>query len=520
MTTSAKNGRPRAPRVSPEILDSAPPEAAEAERGLIGWMVFNSEFPSEAAEIGPWHFRDPVKGRIWKHALELHTAGIEIRPTTLAPHFKDGEFPADALYSWSQEAPTLRPTLAHYIKQILAAANRRRARHLGEELLRQSADASFDPENFRIQFDEAFSERKATEPIFHLISARELDRETLVVQFHARQVVPRLVPTFTGAAFKTFKTLINIDLAVSVASGTPFLNHFETTPGNVVYFSGEGGKVVLQEYARRIAASKGLALSEIDRLWFSEKLPKFNDPAHLSELPRILRDVEAGLVFFDPIYLAGSSGREESSFAQGDLYQRLGDIVLSEGATPTLLHHNKRNSTVMGQPAELSDLSWAGAAEYAGSWLLLSRRERDDPQRPGEYKLWLNAGNRFGCGGLFALDICEGRFSDAGGRYWKVDVLSADDARKQITSNQELKRQQASQETLETNKKRLLKVLAKYPDGETQRIIRDMSGLHPGPFKATLAALLEDGCVEACDIQKSNRKMPYEGYKIKESDPL
>jgi hypothetical protein len=144
-----------------------------------------------------------------------------------------------------------------------------------------------------------YGESTATDkPIFSLISAQELDSEVHVVHFHIRDLLPRGIPTLDGGAIKTCKTLSTIDAAVSVASGTPCFGYFETgKPTNTIYFCGEGGKIVLQDYGRRTAASKGIALSEIDRLWFCDKLPQFADLSHLSELKRIIRDMQAELVF-------------------------------------------------------------------------------------------------------------------------------------------------------------------------------------------------------------------------------
>jgi hypothetical protein len=56
-----------------------------------------------------------------------------------------------------------------------------------------------------------------------------------------------------------FATLIAEGGAISAVSGTPFLGRFAMPePISVVYFSGEGGPSVAQEYGRRIAESKGL----------------------------------------------------------------------------------------------------------------------------------------------------------------------------------------------------------------------------------------------------------------------
>jgi hypothetical protein len=63
-----------------------------------------------------------------------------------------------------------------------------------------------------------------------------------------------------GAEMKAQKTWNALDGAVSVASGTPWLNAFPIDdPGPVVVFAGEGGKQSIVRRLRAICASRQLA---------------------------------------------------------------------------------------------------------------------------------------------------------------------------------------------------------------------------------------------------------------------
>ena len=80
--------------------------------------------------------------------------------------------------------------------------------------------------------------------------------------------------------FKTGKTLLAIDGTISIGTGRPFLNRFAVPePMAVVYFSGEGGPSMVQEYAAAIAASKGLRLSDLFNVSWCFSVPRLEDGA-------------------------------------------------------------------------------------------------------------------------------------------------------------------------------------------------------------------------------------------------
>jgi AAA domain len=118
-----------------------------------------------------------------------------------------------------------------------------------------------------------------------------------------------------AAQEKAGKTWVALDLAVSVASGCPWLDHFACpTPGPVLVFLGEGGERATVRRIQAIATTKGVDPDQLaDQMRMCFRVPRLAAPGAGSELTAIHAELEAhpaALVVLDPLYLAaaGASG--------------------------------------------------------------------------------------------------------------------------------------------------------------------------------------------------------------------
>jgi replicative DNA helicase len=240
-------------------------------------------------------------------------------------------------------------------------------------------------------------------------------------------------PAVFGGPIKTLKTSTALDLAISLASGEPFLGHFPVPrAARVAVFSGESGEATLVETARRIAKAKGLP-DVPPGARICTRIPRLAAEGELDLLTCVLEDAGVEVVILDPLYLClldGAAGVASPAnvFEMGPLLRRVAETCLHVGCTPVLVHHTTK-AVPPGRPLQLPDLAFAGFAEFARQWCLLNTRKAFDPEA-GRHRLLMSYGGSAGHTGVVALDVREGKLADDfSGRVWEVGVSSWQEAR-------------------------------------------------------------------------------------------
>src|ERR1700693_2426713 len=99
----------------------------------------------------------------------------------------------------------------------------------------------------------------ADEDRFRIFGAPQLNSS----QFNTRYLIPGILtacqPGGLFGAFKTLKTSLTADLLISLASGTPFLDHFPVAEsGPTLFLSGESGLAALPSSARRSCTARAV----------------------------------------------------------------------------------------------------------------------------------------------------------------------------------------------------------------------------------------------------------------------
>lgn len=163
-----------------------------------------------------------------------------------------------------------------------------------------------------------------------------------------------------AAEQKAGKTWNALDLAVSVASNTPWLGHFAIDdPGPAVIFAGEGGPSGLMRRIDAIAAGRKVDPDEL-QIAICTRAPHLADVGDLHQFAGALQTYKPRLVVLDPLYLAARGANLADLYAMGALLERAQHICAVTNTALWIVHHHNRSATAKGS----ARMSGAGPAEW------------------------------------------------------------------------------------------------------------------------------------------------------------
>lgn len=294
----------------------------------------------------------------------------------------------------------------------------------------------------------------------------ELHRNYVVEDFLADNE-----PMVIGGPTKALKTTIALDMAVSIATGTPFLGKFNVPEmRRVMFISGESGETTTQENLKLVAKSKGLPVSALSQIHIGFKLPKLNNPHCVDDLLRELRDKDIKIVIIDPLYRSLNVGNEASNlYSMGEKLDLIAEKLHRAGVLCVLLHHFRKQGKFApsNEAPELEDLSQSGIAEFGRQFLLLKRRA--SYKYDGKHALWFVWGGSAGHQGMRIIQADTGTRTE--GARWSSELLYEDEW-KERHGEESRARQQADYDAL-------IKAVVDNP-GVTVKELNDMGACEGG----------------------------------------
>lgn len=267
-------------------------------------------------------------------------------------------------------------------------------------------------------------------PRYRFIDHAEFRTLDFRVSWFAEWFLSKNRPAVVAGPSKGMKTSILVDLAVSVATGTPHLGKWKVPErARVAIVSGESGGFTLQETARRVCRAKGLDFDAPDGwLKWEFTLPTFADLIDTADFADRLGALGCELVIIDPFYLTLGEIDARNLFEMGRALRAVAELLLAKHkVTPVIAHHANRGLE-LNQPMELTHLAYSGLEQFAGQWVFINRKAayRGD----GHHELWYGHGGRDGHQGLHVVTIDEGTLGpDTPVRGWDVTIQTPEEAR-------------------------------------------------------------------------------------------
>lgn len=308
-------------------------------------------------------------------------------------------------------------------------------------------------------------------------------------------------PTIFGAKQKSLKTTLLTDLAVSLASGYPWLGRFEIPQRRrVLFITGEASEKAAIRKVKR-AAEVGRNLRRDD---FTESLrieaASFPTLPSADDCANVAKAVESHgveVVILDPLYM-GLSGLNTANLNEvGPVMRQF--MQACKPAKLIIAHHVKKTASFDDAP-NLEDLSQAGIAEFAGNYWLMGRMSEYTGN--GIHQLAIRYGGRDEQFGLLKLDFDE--------REWSSQFTSLMDHREDLKARRETERINAMTARIE-------KELGRNPDGMSEYKLAVAVGTQKdrGPFQDALEELEQRGRIVLIPEFKPERsKNTSKGWKL------
>ncbi len=164
----------------------------------------------------------------------------------------------------------------------------------------------------------------------------------------ARPVWPADAYGISSAEKKAGKTWMGCDLAVSVASGTPWLGVYPCeTRGPVLLFLGEGGERKMLRRLRAIAATEA-STSNSSTFACVSGPPGSASAIHLDAVAEELENYPAVLVIIDPLYLAAAGAKGSDLYGMGAVLESIQLLCQQHGAALMVVTHWNKTGTGNG----------------------------------------------------------------------------------------------------------------------------------------------------------------------------
>jgi RecA-family ATPase len=192
-----------------------------------------------------------------------------------------------------------------------------------------------------------------------------------------------------GGEPKSCKTWLGLDIAISVASGTPCLDRFEVPqPGPVLIYLGEDSLWALKQRLTSIAQHRGLQLEELplytlptSRLQLASPIGRYRkqqpEESDQEKLWAKVRELNPKLVLLDPL-VRMSQADENSANELNEVLDYLRALQREFHTSVVLTHHARKARPESGKQRGTDLRGSSNLYSWVDSLIFINKDENDD----------------------------------------------------------------------------------------------------------------------------------------------
>ncbi len=297
-------------------------------------------------------------------------------------------------------------------------------------------------------------------------------------------------PTLFGAPSKACKTTKLCDLAVAIATKTPWLGHFEIPKRRkVLFITGESNnRAISRRIAKAISYREGMTWENVQGWLRTEtvQFPTLPSEIHQNQIRKAIEKHAIDVCIIDPLY-RGLKGIDTHKVGEvGDAITGLARRI--KPAHLIIAHHVTKSAARESGAPTLEDLTGAGIAESCGNWWLIGRREKYKYDKIHRFEVVY--GGRDEQSGIRAITLDE-----SGDDFtWTVETIV--DAEAERKRQREEEQEQREAERLRISKASIKHCLANEKQFRPKTWIEDRSKGKQATKRLALAELLAEGSIK------------------------
>lgn len=181
-------------------------------------------------------------------------------------------------------------------------------------------------------------------------------------------------PAVIGGPLKSCKTILGIELAAALTTGTPFLGMDVLEAVNVWALTKETpSKLWRERFIKAVHSRRCDPDAAQRRLMIVSDLRTIRDEKKREELSTYLRRSKTRVAILDPLYKLRPACSSADLASEGAALEELAEPFTDAGCCPVFVHHFTKN-TPHGAWCTLDDLTGAGVGPFVRAWMLLNRK--------------------------------------------------------------------------------------------------------------------------------------------------